>query len=117
MKKLLIFILAIASITPAYAEHGRGRGGRGDWFLPAVVGGIIAYDLTYPYRYPVYEQPYPVYVQTYPVYEQPVQVQPQPQVQSWYYCASEKSYYPYVANCPEGWKLVPSQPPQQTGPR
>jgi hypothetical protein len=32
--------------------------------------------------------------------------------QTWYYCASAKNYYPYVPNCPEGWKAVPSQPPQ-----
>ena len=116
MKKLLILMLAIVSITPAYADHGRGygRGGYwgGGWIAPAVIGSVIAYDLTYsrPYPYQVYEQPYPVYIQTSPVYEQPVQVQqPAP---SWYYCASAKGYYPYVPNCPEGWKSVPAQPPQ-----
>ena len=36
--------------------------------------------------------------------------QPQPVVQTWYYCESSKTYYPYVANCPEGWKSVPAQP-------
>jgi hypothetical protein len=113
MKKLLIVILTILSITPAYAD--RGWGWRGAWIAPAVVGGVIAYDLAYPYRYP-YAYPYPVYTQPFPVYEQtyPVYVQPapaQPPAQLWYYCASAKGYYPYVSNCPEGWKPIPAQPP------
>ena len=40
----------------------------------------------------------------------PTPVQPQPAAQSWYYCESVKSYYPYVPSCPEGWKTVPAQP-------
>ncbi len=31
--------------------------------------------------------------------------------QSWYYCEASKSYYPYVASCPTGWKTVPATPP------
>lgn len=30
---------------------------------------------------------------------------------TWYYCESAKAYYPYVAQCPEGWKSVPAAPP------
>ncbi len=30
---------------------------------------------------------------------------------SWYYCDSAKAYYPYVANCPEGWRPVQATPP------
>ena len=30
---------------------------------------------------------------------------------SWYYCDSAKGYYPYVSQCPEGWKSVPAAPP------
>ena len=117
MKKLFILLLAILSISPAYAERGWGWGG---WVGPALVGGAIAYDLTYPYRYPypyaypypypVYEQPYPVYTQPYPVY---AQIAPgQPPVQFWYYCSPVKGYYPYVRNCPEGWQSIPIQPPE-----
>ena len=29
----------------------------------------------------------------------------------WYYCDSAKGYYPYVSQCPEGWKTVPASPP------
>jgi hypothetical protein len=28
----------------------------------------------------------------------------------WYYCATSRAYYPYVAECPTGWQPVPSQP-------
>jgi len=29
----------------------------------------------------------------------------------WYYCESAKAYYPYVAECKEGWREVPATPP------
>lgn len=29
--------------------------------------------------------------------------------QYWYYCASVQTYYPYVAECPEGWTPVVPQ--------
>jgi len=36
---------------------------------------------------------------------------PQSSSGSWYYCTSTNSYYPYVATCNEGWKLVPATAP------
>jgi hypothetical protein len=30
--------------------------------------------------------------------------------QWWYWCASARQYYPYVANCAEGWQRVAPQP-------
>jgi hypothetical protein len=30
---------------------------------------------------------------------------------TWYYCQSAQGYYPYVTQCPEGWKSVPAAPP------
>lgn len=121
MKKLLIVILAIISITPAYADHYRGRGWRGDWIGPALVGGVIGYNLAYPYRYPYpyyypYSYPYPVYVQPAPVYTAPATPVQQP-AQVWYYCDSAKGYYPYVANCPEAWRPIPAQPPPPPAPQ
>ena len=29
----------------------------------------------------------------------------------WYYCESARGYYPYVKECPGGWKAVPPAPP------
>jgi hypothetical protein len=47
----------------------------------------------------------------YPAYP-PVVVQPSPsQPQYWYYCDEAKSYYPYVAQCPGGWRAVSPTPP------
>jgi hypothetical protein len=38
---------------------------------------------------------------------------PQPSASAtWYYCESSKTYYPYVSQCPEGWRAVPATPPQ-----
>lgn len=28
----------------------------------------------------------------------------------WYYCESSKTYYPYVSECREGWRIVPATP-------
>jgi hypothetical protein len=90
------------------AGHWRNsvHDGRLGWWW--VVGG-----LWYFYPRPVY--PYP------DAYTPPVVVVPQappaesvapaPPLQNWYYCASAKSYYPYVSSCPEGWKMVPATPP------
>jgi hypothetical protein len=30
----------------------------------------------------------------------------------WYWCADAKKYYPYVKDCPGGWRKVPAQPSQ-----
>ncbi len=123
MKKVLfISFLAILSTTPAYAEGGRGGGhgggwGRGGgwgwggaWIAPALIGGAIAYDLSYPYYpYPVYGQPYPVYTQPAPAYAPSAAP---PSVQYWYFCTAANAYYPYVQSCPSGWQAVPAIPPR-----
>jgi len=36
---------------------------------------------------------------------------PAPASGTWYYCDSAKNYYPYVQQCPEGWRSVPAAPP------
>ncbi|MHB8744465.1 MAG: hypothetical protein ACYC9L_15270 [Sulfuricaulis sp.] len=108
MKKSLIVLLALLFTAPAYAD--RDWGWRGDWIAPAMMGGIIAYDLAYPYPYPAYQYPSVVYTQPYPVY---VQTAPAPAPQQfWYYCASAKGYYPYVQSCSEAWQPVPTKPTQ-----
>jgi len=119
MKKILLLVLlALFSVAPAYAEgghgfghghgghewgHGGGWGWGGGWVAPALVGGLIVYDVT---------RPYPDYVQPYPVYAQPAPVVAAPAVQSWYYCTEANAYYPYVASCPSAWKVVPATPPR-----
>src|SRR5712691_5255990 len=70
-----------------------------------------------PYYAPPYYYPAPVY---YPVYypvapaAPPVYVErsePAPQQQGmWYYCEQTRGYYPYVTECPGGWRAVPPAP-------
>jgi hypothetical protein len=103
MKKLLIAFLAILLTVPVFAEaahhggHGWGWGGR--WVAPVVVGGVIAYDLAYPY--PVYAPPYPDYAQPAPVYAPSVAPLP---VHYWYFCSATNAYVP---TCQSGWQAVP----------
>lgn len=97
--------------------HHQGRHGwwwvvRGTWyFYPQPV-----YPYPDPFRPPILVEPVPtpaVVVQVpVPVQVQPAPVQaaPAPQQQFWYYCEPSRSYYPYVATCPSGWRTVPAQP-------
>ena len=79
MKKLIaIFVLGagiVAGTSPAQAHDGY-RGGMG-WIGPALIGGVIGYELSRP-RY--YEPPVIVYQQ--PVYQQPVYIQRGPALYS-----------------------------------
>ena len=34
-----------------------------------------------------------------------------PSAGTWYYCDAAKTYYPYVQECKDGWRPVPSTPP------
>ena len=100
-------------------HHGRHEGQLGWWWI---AGGIWYFypnriaEIPDPYTPPVVviEQQPPVVVSPQaPVVVAPqttAPAQPQPATQLWYYCASSKSYYPYVPSCPEGWKPVPAQP-------
>lgn len=80
----------------------------------------------YPYYYPV--APVPYYYLDYPgpYYYPPAVVVPSapasyieqespagaaPTAGTWYYCDASKAYYPYVKQCPGGWRSVPAQPP------
>jgi hypothetical protein len=63
-----------------------------------------AYPYAYPYGYP-YAYP-PVVVQP----PSQVYVQPPPAQPAWYYCDNPQGYYPYVQQCPGGWKQVPARP-------
>jgi hypothetical protein len=59
----------------------------------------------YPYRYP-YAYP-PVVVHPPPQ----GYVHPPPPQPVWYYCDNARGYYPYVPQCPGGWRQVPATPP------
>lgn len=116
----ILLVLSTTSISTAYADHGyrEGRWSGGCWGCGAwLLGAAIATDIAITQaQQPVYMAPAPVYYQQVPqtVYIQapPAYAPVQPQVQSWYFCRSANGYYPYVANCPEGWQPVPTQPPR-----
>jgi hypothetical protein len=63
----------------------------------------------YPYAYPpvVAAPSTQVYVQPSP----PASVQPPPPQSFWYYCDHPSGYYPYVQQCPGGWRPVTPTPP------
>jgi hypothetical protein len=114
-------VLLLVSTLPGYADRGRhgdkghgykshghkSHGHRGHGFRhgfrgPRVGIGLGTFwgsDWGWGPEWPGYAYP-------------PVVVQPSPsQPQYWYYCDEAKSYYPYVAQCPGGWRAVSPTPP------
>lgn len=86
--------------------HGDHYGHLGWWWL---AGGMWYYYPVPVYPYPNPYAPSTVIVQSAPEPTAETEVPPAPQ--SWYYCQSARKYYPYVSECPEGWKAVPATPP------
>jgi hypothetical protein len=96
----------------------RGHGFRGPhrfggprvFIRPSIVVPFGAYWAPYwePYGYPpVVVAPSPrVYVEPSP----PVAAEPPPP-SYWYYCEDSQAYYPYVQQCPGGWRPVTPTPP------
>jgi len=88
MKKLLLTLSMLAVVGTANAQwhhhggHYRGGyyGGGGNWIAPALIGGVIGYELSRPryYEPPVVVQQ-PVIIQQQPVYS----VTPQPNCTVW----------------------------------
>jgi hypothetical protein len=97
-----------------YRGHGyrrhHGYGGPRVFIRPRIVVPFGPYWSPYwePYPYPpvVIAPSPPVYVQPSP----PVVAQPSPPTY-WYYCDAAQAYYPYVQQCPGGWRPVTPTPP------
>jgi hypothetical protein len=117
-KWLLALILAsVMAAGSAWADPGHhghhdhvgigfywGPGWGWPWYYPP------------PYYYPpavvtVPSAP-PVYVEQSAPVQVPQAYAPPAPDNSWYYCASSRSYYPYVRDCPDGWQRVAPQPPK-----
>jgi hypothetical protein len=112
---VMIVVLLVASVGSGHARGGshgfgghhgfRGHHGFGG---PHVVFGVSSYWGPYwpPYAYPpvVVAPPAAVYVEPSP----PTSVPPQ---HYWYYCDNPQGYYPYVQQCPGGWRPVTPTPP------
>lgn len=125
---VMLAALLLASTVPSYAWGGHGfrgfhggfhgfggfRGGFHGFGGPRIAIGIgpfwgpywgpYAYPYGYPYGYPYAYPPVVVAPST------QVSFQPPPQA-SWYYCDNPRGYYPYVQQCPGGWKPVAPTPP------
>jgi hypothetical protein len=87
---------------------GAARGFRhhGGFARFVVIGGA-AFWYPYPYGYPYYAYPYDYDSSlATPAYNMP------PPAPTWYYCEASGAYYPYVATCAGGWKVVPATPNQ-----
>ncbi len=103
------------------AAHGpRGRIGLGVhigvpgpfyWGPRYYYGGPSFYYSPPPYYYSapvIVEQP-PVYVER--GTNEPAAPATQPASPGdWYFCTDPEGYYPYVKQCPGGWRKVPAQP-------
>lgn len=107
MKRLRIFVTL--SVVAAACACGS-----------AVAGGHVGVFIGGPLYYPVAPVPYYYYPPP-PVVAVPAA--PQAYVErgqavagpgqsngSWYYCDASRAYYPYVKQCPGGWREVAPQP-------
>jgi hypothetical protein len=105
--KLLIGLaLAAAGALGAGAAfaHGRVHFGIGLHFGPywGPYWGAPWYPAPVYYPAPIVVSPPapPVYVER----------EQAPQAGYWYYCETARGYYPYVKDCPSGWRAVPPAP-------
>ena len=131
---LLLVGITIYGAALADARHGGGHGGHGYSGHGHSGHGHVGIGLYFgvPYGYPYYP---PYYY--YPYYYPPVVVTPaQPPVYIeqappssyippdiaapaesdnyyWYHCGKPDGYYPYIKECPGGWKKVTPTPPAQ----
>jgi len=101
-------------------NHGWHDGRWGWWWFNAGIWNWYAYDpyyLDWPYG-PYAYYGYPPAARYYPPAEPaPNYSDLPPPAPTWYYCDAAKGYYPYVSNCPGGWRAVAATPPApQTAP-
>ena len=126
--KLLCGLMLLAGISisgSALADHWGHHGHVG---VGIYIGGPY-----HPYYHPYYPYPYYGYGPYYPYYpyappavvvqQPPATYVEQPQASvapavptqaanSWYHCDKPDGYYPYIKECPGGWKAVTPSPPQ-----
>ena len=101
MKKAAVLLVFLMLASGAALAHGRGR---------VHLGFHFGFPLYAPYWY--YPPPPPVYYYPIPPASPSVYVERgEPAEHWWYYCEQTRAYYPYVKECPGGWKRVPPAPP------
>ena len=113
---LVIVAFSFGSAAPVFAWHGgysyRGHGYRAYGYYgyrrPSVV---VVPRIVVPFGVPYLDSP--LVVAPPPVHVQPppqVYIQSPPPQPYWYYCDNPPGYYPYVAQCPGGWRQVTPAP-------
>ncbi|MSQ18119.1 MAG: hypothetical protein EXR39_00835 [Betaproteobacteria bacterium] len=121
---LLGLSLGLASQDTAAQGH-RGRVGVGVhigvpgpfyWGPRYYYGGPGYYYPPYYYSAPIVVESPPVYVERGTTDPQAPAAQPAQPVGDWYFCSSPEGYYPYVSQCPGGWRRVPASPPAPPAP-
>lgn len=104
--------LLLAAFTPAADAHGRWRGGvvfhfGYPWFWWPAVPAWYYPPPAYP---PVVIERGPItYIERADVAESD-EIETREPTHWWYWCPDAKKYYPYVKDCPGGWRRVPPQP-------
>lgn len=117
----VVFMLSSAAVF-AGPYHGGGRhfgGGFHGYRSQPRFGFYLGFPMYRPYySYPYYPV-YPPTVITVPPPTPPVYIERSPPPVSqqlpsgyWYYCNNPEGYYPYVRECPYGWRQVDPIPPQ-----
>lgn len=132
MKKLYRVLLALtagllfsSSGVQADPHHGGRYFGHGHrYFNPyprfGFYWGAPVWPRAYYYPDPYYQPYYPPAVVTVPPPSPPVYIERSPPVTPqqplangyWYYCSNPEGYYPYVNDCPSGWRQVDPTPPR-----
>jgi hypothetical protein len=113
-------VLSLAASGAALADPGHHGGYRGHDHLGIGIYWGPGWGWPWYYPPPYYYPPTvvavpsapPVYIEQSPPAPVPQAYAPAPQDNSWYYCGSSRTYYPYVRDCPEGWQRVAPQPPK-----
>lgn len=98
--------LALSLSGTAWADHGHHGHFRGSV-------GIFIGDPFWPWYYrPYYYPPVVAVPAAPPVYIEQGGSEAPANQSYWYYCDRSQGYYPYVKDCPGGWKrVVPTPPP------
>ena len=107
----LILVAAALAGQDAWADRGHHSHSRGR------VGVFIGAPLFWPWYYPPAYYPEPAVIavpSSPPVYIERLRRRGHAEGSGyWYHCDRPRGYYPYVKECPNGWrKEVPHAPPQ-----
>lgn len=107
----LLLMAAIVTPQDSWADRHRHSHSRGR------VGVFIGAPLFWPWYYPPAYYPAPTVIavpSSPPVYiERAEEEANDGAAEYWYHCDRPRGYYPYVNECPGGWrKEVPHAPPQ-----